>query len=88
MVNNFVLIGRYKALDIIDHKHFIITVNKQLKNEDEKYESYDLKIFSSEDIINNMIEYVKAGDLMGIKGRIEKDGKLFAEKLTFLSSSK
>ena len=84
-MNNFVIVGRYKT---IKGDYFIITVNRPFKNEDGEYESYDLKIFSSENIINNMLEYVETGDVIGIRGRIEKDDKLFAEKISFLSSKK
>jgi single-stranded DNA-binding protein len=58
-----------------------------------------LIVLYGRNIAQNTAEYVKKGDLLGIKGRVEtddyeKDGqkhkatKIVAEKVTFLSSSK
>jgi hypothetical protein len=38
-------------------------------------------------IAQNVKEYCKKGDMVGVKGHIETHNKIYAEKVSFLSSS-
>lgn len=99
MLNQIILIGRLTKdviLEQIDDDKFMviatIAIPRPFKNSNGEYDTdiVDIEVFNS--IANNMSEYCKKGDLIGIKGRVESDEKktirIVAEKVTFLSSSK
>lgn len=73
MLNQLVLLGR---IDTINDNNIIIS------NDDILYTIN----FNGNDIINNVKEYCKKGDLVGIKGKLAKDNVIVADKITFLSS--
>lgn len=77
-----------------------LAVQRSYKNEDGIYETDFVPCVMWNAIADNVKEYCKAGDLVGIKGRLQSDPienedgtrsydlKLIAEKVTFLSSKK
>ena len=100
MLNQTVLIGRLTQdlkteLDKNDRKTFLATlaVPRNYKNENGEYDTDFIPIALTDNVGNNVFEYCKKGDLLGIKGRIESFQedetniiRLIAEKVTFLSS--
>ena len=77
-----------------------LAVPRSYKNVNGEYETDFISCVLWKGIAENTVEYVKKGDLLGIKGRIQSrnidmpdDNKkqvieLVAEKVTFLSSKK
>jgi hypothetical protein len=45
-------------------------------------------ILCGDSIINNVKEYCKKSDIIGVKGKIITDNKIQADRITFLSSRK
>jgi single-strand DNA-binding protein len=96
MLNMVTLVGR--ILEDINknenEENYIkirITVPRSYKNIDGIYENDDIDIYIYNNLANQMLEYCKKGDLVGIKGKIQNDNnklKIIAEKITFLSNSK
>lgn len=99
MLNQVVIVGRIsseiKKEEIDDKKTCIITlaVPRSFKNVNGEYETDFIKCKLWNGIADNVIEYCKQGDLIGVKGRLQTtkvDDKyileLIAEKVTFLSS--
>ena len=90
MLNNCVLMGRLKELEIKENngvKMGIMYLSIP-KNEEE---NVVLEIVVCENMINNVKDYCDKGDLVGIKGKIDLlDNKttIIAEKITFLSTRK
>lgn len=86
MINNFVLIG--KMLEINENENSVIlAVQRTYKNENNIYENDFIKIYSKI-CIAKLNDYLKIGDLIGIRGRIETDKNnniiLESERITFL----
>ena len=95
MLNQVVLVGRLtKEIEEIeegDKKKAYITlaVGRNYKNADGIYENDFIPCMLWNGICDNVKDYCKKGDILGVKGRIEvKDDKVIivAEKVTFLSS--
>ena len=97
MMNQLVLVGRLSN-DIkkgkIEGKEVIqisVTVPRSFKNADGEYENDVIPIILASNISNNVLEYCKKGDVIGVKGHIQasaSSGKVFlyGDKITFLSS--
>lgn len=97
MMNQLVLVGRLSN-DIkkgkIEGKEVIqisVTVPRSFKNSDGEYENDIIPIILASNISNNVLEYCKKGDVIGVKGHIQassSSGKVFlyGDKITFLSS--
>lgn len=86
-MNQFILTGRLK--------NFIYNCSKKytiFKITSKKYTGEDTIIYIKvpNSITSNSIDYIKVGDLLGIKGHFESKGlkhrSLICDKLTFLSS--
>ena len=107
MLNNVVLVGRLTADPEIkevgkDGKvvNFSLAVQRSYKNLDGEYETDFINCNVWNQVAENMKEYVKKGDLIGVKGSLQsstyedKEGnkryktEVRAEKITFLSSKK
>ena len=105
MLNQIVLVGRLTR-EITVHKSdngvkvatIPLAIPRSFKNSEGYYDTDFIDCVAFENIAENTKEYVKKGDIIGIKGRvqsriIEKDGKkeylseIVAEKVTFLSSN-
>ena len=107
MLNNVVLVGRLTAdpeLKEIGKEgkvvNFSLAVQRGYKNADGEYDTDFIQCNVWNQVAENLKEYVKKGDLIGVKGTLQsssyedKDGnkryklEVRAEKITFLSSKK
>jgi|SRR5574344_991045 len=105
MLNQVVIVGRLvKSPEVVkteSGKHvanITLAVNRSYKDENGEYQTDFINCVLWEGIAENTAEYVKKGDLLGIKGHLQshiyqKDEKtsvyvieVIAEKVTFLSS--
>ena len=89
MTNSVMLIGR--LVEEIQNNEIKLAVNRSFKNEEGIYETDIIPVEIFGGILENAKVYIKKGDLIGIRGRIEtRDDKtvLIAEKMTFLTSKK
>lgn len=89
MMNNFMLVGRINNIDLKDDMCILtLKVPRSFKNVNGEYEE-DLIIIQVFGNLNSTLnEYCDNGDIVGIKGRIQSNNVLVAEKVTFLSSNK
>ena len=81
MLNQFVLIGRLKN---ITENEIELKVKKVYKDENEEYKEYTLKI-SISNMFQNLKDNIEIGCVIGVKGCIEENNELVAERVTFLS---
>lgn len=102
MLNQIVLVGRLvqdpeiKELENGQRVSYItLSVPRSYKNSDGIYEIDFIPCMAWNNMADNLKEYCKKGDLLGIKGRIqtrqEEDKNIIeivAEKVSFLSSGK
>lgn len=106
MLNQMVVVGRLvkdpELKETSDGKkvsNITLAVPRSYKNSEGEYDTDFLDITLWNSIAENSTEYVRKGDLLGVKGRItsrsiEQDGinknelVLVAEKVTFLSNTK
>lgn len=98
MLNQVVVVGRLvrtPEVDINDDKkicNITIATPRSYKNENEEYETDFIDAVLYGNIAESTCEYCHKGDLIGIKGRLQKEGsnvslKLVAEKISFLSAN-
>ena len=97
-MNNFVtLIGRLTSTPEVQNsiegkKYCIVTlaIPRSYRNDEGVYETDYIPVRLEGSIATNTAEYCKQGDLIGVKGMLQKtiDGRLqvYADKLTFLAS--
>lgn len=93
MLNQIVLVGRLVEDVKLNEKNNLgiatIAVPRCFKNSYGVYECDYIPILLTERTGELSSKYVKKGDLVGIKGRVQKakdeDLKIVAEKVTFLS---
>ena len=107
MLNNVVLVGRLTAdpeLKEVGKEgkvvNFTVAVPRSYKNSDGEYETDFIQCNVWNNIAENMSEYCKKGDLVGVKGSLQtssfedKDGNkryktdVRVDRVTFLSSKK
>lgn len=107
MSNLIYLVGRLddnpNMKSLSDERKFVtinVSVPRQYKNEDGIYETDCILCSISSGIANNVYEYCKVGDLIGIKGRIQMKEQednlgnknnvieIVVDKFTYLSSQK
>lgn len=102
MLNQIVLVGRLvqdpeiKELENGQRVGYItLAVSRSYKNDDGIYETDFIPCKVGYPMCDNVKEYCKKGDLLGIKGRIQtkqEENKniieIVAERVTFLSSGK
>ncbi len=105
MLNQTVIVGRLvrepelRETDSgIKVTNITLAVPRSYKNVDGEYETDFISCVLWKGIAENTVEYVKKGDLLGIKGRIQSRNyqtednlrkyvtEVVAEKVTFLSS--
>lgn len=101
MLNQLVLVGRLtEDVKEKNKKGFTIitlSVPRTFKNKQGEYETDFIDIKISGNVADNVHEYCKKGDIVGVKGRIQtttmnkhnkevKITELIGEKITFLSS--
>ena len=97
MLNQLILVGRMKEIkknETESGKKMItltLAVPRNFKNMNGEYETDFIPCILWNDIARNAEEYLKTGDVIGIKGRIQmykNNIEVICEKLTFLSSKK
>ena len=99
MLNQSVIVGRLvedpEVKELENGKkvaNITLAVPRSYKNEDGEYDTDFLNCTLWSGIAENTAEYCKKGDLVGIKGRLQKledeEMVLIAEKVTFLSNKK
>ena len=106
MLNQTVLVGRIVSDPEInetknDKKVTIVplAVQRSYKNEEGEYATDFIPCVLWDGVAQNVVEYCKKGDLIGVKGRVEsrsyeKDDEkryvteIIAEKVTFLSNKR
>ena len=101
MLNQIVLVGRIvrdvekKEVDGKTYAELELAVPRSYKNADGEYETDFVDCLLWGGIADNVIDYCKKGDLVGVKGRLQteivgdhKTTTVIAEKVTFLSSTK
>jgi single-strand DNA-binding protein len=86
MLNHTVLVGRISNYDEVA-KVVTLAVSRSFKNIDGEFETdfIPVKLWNN---ASPQMELVKIGDIIGIKGRIERTGvelRIVAEKVTFLA---
>lgn len=96
MLNQVVLVGRITEDIKIKGKegetkiaNLDIAVQRNYKNLEDTYDTDIIKITLWNGVAENVAEYCKKGDLIGIKGRIQTYNntiQIIAEKVSFLSS--
>lgn len=101
MLNQVVLVGRItKDPEYVEGKPTFMTiaVPRAYKNENGEYDTDFIRCVLWNGVAQNVAEYCKKGDLIGIKGRVQtskyddSEGvthytqDIIAEKVTFLSS--
>lgn len=106
MLNQTVLVGRVvRDVEVKETEsgskiaNITLAVPRSYKNSEGIYETDFIDCVLWNDVATNTAEYVKKGDLVGVKGRLQsreiekyhekiKVLEVVAEKLTFLSSKK
>lgn len=97
MLNQVVFVGRLvndpEIKEIEDKKvcNVTIAVQRSYKNANGEYDTDFIPVLLWHGIADNVKEYCKKGDLVGIKGRLQmQEDKLIAvaDKVTFLSSKR
>lgn len=105
MMNNVILIGRLtkdvEIKEVGENKvaNFTLAVQRTYKNADGEYEADFINCVAWNGVADNMSEFLKKGDLVGVKGSLitstyEKDEvkhyktEVRADKITFLTPKK
>lgn len=86
MLNQAIVVGRISNYDAVA-REVTISVPRTYKNMEGEYETdyIPIKLWG---VMANQMELVKIGDLIGIKGRLQRTGvelRIVADKVTFLS---
>ena len=84
MLNSVVLVGRLKE---IKENTIIIAVPRNYKNEEGEYETDFIECQISKHMNEKVENWCKVGDILGIKGRVETDNIIKADKITFLNTN-
>lgn len=91
MHNMVYLIGRLSTDVNEKDSKITLAVQSNIKNEEGIYETLFVDVLLYGQMLKNTLEYIKKGDLVGVKGRLTIKGnelKVVADKLSFLSSKK
>lgn len=98
MLNQIVIVGRItKDVELVkedgkSYTNMTLAVLRSYKNEEGIYETDFIPCVLWNGIAENVAEYCKKGDLVGVEGRIQSDEdgsiKVIAGKVTFLSTAK
>ena len=107
MLNNVILVGRLtgnpEIVEIEESKKVttvLLAVNRNFKNSEGLYDTDFIRCILWNSIASNTTEYCRAGDVIGVKGRLQtsnyedETGKIHyvtdvvAERVTFLSTNK
>ena len=93
MQNQMILVWRLIDNPKIEENKTIVTLSvpASVKDENGEYPVDTIEVELFDNIAKNTAEYCKKGDVIGVKGRIQKRDdepmKIVAEKVTFLTAS-
>ena len=89
MLNQIILVGRISQLP--QDNAMTLAVSRSYKNtETNMYETDFIPVNVPKTLLQNVLDYTRVGDIVGVKGRLEtRDNELvvIADRITFLSSS-
>jgi single-strand DNA-binding protein len=97
MLNQTVLVGRIVEIPTIENNKetrstkIKLAIPRSYKNAEGEYDTDFITCLVWGGIADNVTEYCRKGDLIGVKGRLEQQDSnvvVVAEKITFLSSKK
>ena len=91
MTNMVCLIGRLSTDINEKDSTMTLAVQSSIKNEEGIYDTYFIDVMLYEHMLKNSMEYLKKGDLVGVKGRLKTENDeliVVADKLSFLTSNK
>lgn len=96
MLNQVVVVGRLISKEeMLDDKKsitIVLAVPRSFKNENGEYDTDFIDCKAYNGVAENVMEYCEHGDIIGVKGRIQKESnkpmEVVAEKVTFLSSNR
>ncbi len=92
-MNFFTIVGRLckepRQIENTRYFEIVVAVNRQFRNEYGLYETDFIPVLIDKTMNNAFIEYCFKGDIVAVKGRVEKEAngelKMIAEKITFLA---
>ncbi len=85
MLNQVILVGRIRELK---NEELTVAITRSYKNEKGQYDTDDVKVIIEGKLAENTNEYCHKGDIIGVKGHLGKHNRVYADKLTFLSTAK
>lgn len=97
MLNQVVLVGRVARIEAdrsnqaYEKANISLAITKSYKNSDGEYETIFVPVSLYNSVAKNTMEYVKKGDVIGVKGTINcisNQISINVERVTFLSSKK
>lgn len=97
MLNQVVLVGRVARIEAdrsnlaYEKANVSLAITKSYKNSDGEYETIFVPVSLYNGVAKNTMEYVKKGDVIGVKGTINcisNQISINVERVTFLSSKK
>ena len=87
MLNQFTVVGRVESIDKEDDKCILrLRIPRNYKNENGEYDNDIVKIQVFDSLSNKVCEYCKKDEVAGVRGIIQSDNILLAEKISILSS--
>ncbi len=88
MMNNFIVVGRITSFKAENKKGVLeLIVSRNYKNVNGDYEEDIIKINVFDGLNNNIKNFCCIGDIVGVRGRIQSNNRLVAEKISFLKSN-
>lgn len=97
MLNQVICVGRVAnqpkkiATNDMERLNLSLAIPRNFKNSEGVYETDILDIVVKGGMVNNCLDYLNKGDIVGVKGHLEANDSVIevvAEKVTFLSSKK
>ena len=85
-MNQLVLVGRLQYINQ-EGGYIVLKQTSNYKNTEGVYEEYINKIMLFDNVLNNIVEYCKINDIVGVRGRIENN-IIKGERVTFLTSKR
>ena len=85
-MNQLCLVGRLQEINQ-EGGYIVLKQTSNYKNTEGVYEEYTNKIMLFDNVLDNIVEYCKINDIVGVRGRIENN-IIKGERISFLSSKK
>lgn len=92
-MNQVILVGRLvkepelEEIDGIAKCCITLAISRNYKNSEGIYETDFIKCTIWKGIAESTKEFCHKGDVIGVKGRLQNNNEVIAEKITFLSSN-